>query len=60
MRKFTNLETAKSYAAGCTKIALVFHGPEGGYIVAIGRDARALLADGHVAYSLKDTAKVAH
>ena len=47
MHRFKSLENAKSYAARCEKIALVFHGPEDDYIVAIGRDAIALENNGH-------------
>ena len=62
MYPFTNLQNAASYALRCGKIALVFDGPGGtgpDFVVAVGREARELLADGHSAYSLQETAKAA-
>ena len=59
MRHFSRIEAAASYALRCTKPAFVFDGPDGGYVVAIGRDARRLMNDGHEAISLSGMAKAA-
>ena len=65
MYPFESLRNAASFALRCKTVALVFDGPaQGGgsgsdYIVALGQEARELLADGHIAYSLQETALAA-
>lgn len=62
MYPFTNLKNAASYALRCRNPALVFDGPGGSgadFIVAVGREARELLDDGHEAYTLRETALAA-
>lgn len=62
MYPFKSLQNAARYALRCRGVALVFDGPgEAGadYVVAIGRHARELLDDGHIAFSLQETALAA-
>lgn len=59
MYKFRNLKLAASFALRNVKPAFVFHGPENGFIVASGKDAKELIADGHKPLSLQETAKAA-
>ena len=56
MREFRSLRNAAQYAFRCAMPAYVFHGPESGYVVAIGRDARELIADGHEPLSIGEMA----
>lgn len=61
MREFNSLKLAASYALGCIKPAFVFDGPSeaGGYVVAIGREARELMAFGLEPLSLAETVAAA-
>ena len=59
MREFTRIETAAGYALRNVKPAFVFDGPEGGFVVAIGRDARELIACGLKPLTLSETIKAA-
>ena len=65
MYPFTNLRAAARYALRCRGVALVYDGPgQGGgsgpaFVVAVGREARDLEYDGHVPYSLQETARAA-
>lgn len=57
--RFSNLKSAASFALQCCGPALVFDGPEDDYVVAVGREARELEDDGHVACTLAETAQAA-
>ncbi len=59
MHTFSKLPAAASYAIRAIKPMFVFHGPDSGYVVAIGRDARELMSDGHEPLSLSEMAKAA-
>ena len=62
MYPFSRLENAARFALRCRSVALVFEGPGGSgpdFVVALGREARELQYDGHVPYSLQDTARAA-
>jgi len=59
MDRFTSLTNAAGYALRCRKPAFVFDGPEGGYVVAIGREARELMGFGLKPLALSETAKAA-
>lgn len=59
MREFTKLETAASYAMRAVKPMFVFHGPDGGYVLAMGREARELMAGGHEPVSFSEIANAA-
>ena len=47
--EFTDLENARSFRDHCVRPAFIFHGPDDGYVVAIGRAAQELIHDGHEA-----------
>ena len=62
MYPFTNLQPAASYALRCAQPAFVFDGPGGtgpNYFVAVGREARELMDEGHEPYTLQETARAA-
>lgn len=65
MYPFENLQNAARYALRTRKPAFVFDGPgQGGgsgpqYVVAVGREARELEEEGHVPYTLQETAGAA-
>lgn len=62
MYEFQRLQNAASFALRCAPPAFVFDGPGPGganYVVAIGREARELEANGLEAYSLRQTARAA-
>lgn len=59
MYRFNSITNAASFAMCATKPAFVFNGSVKGYVVAIGRDARELIANGHKPLTLSETAKLA-
>jgi hypothetical protein len=59
MYEFKNLKNAASFALRASKICLVFDGPDGGYVVAFGREAGELQANGLQPLSLQQVAKAA-
>ena len=59
MREFRGIRAAAGYALRCPKPAFVFDGPDGGFIVALGREARGLISDGHIPLTLTETVSAA-
>ena len=62
MYPFERFENAARYALRCRRPAFVFDGPGGSgpnYVVAVGREARELMAQGHEPYDSQETARAA-
>ena len=59
MYEFRDLKHAASFALRARNIGQVFDGPDGGYVVAFGREAGELEADGLQPLSLQQVAKAA-
>lgn len=60
MYQFNNFKNAASFALHSEKPAFVFDGPSGGFVVAIGADARSLMADGHESYTVREVVAAVH
>ena len=60
MYKFSGLSHAASFTLRVSRIGQVFDGPEGGYVVAFGREAGELVDLGLEPLSLQQLAKAAN